>query len=144
MLREKFLGQSADLDVVAAQAGKVFDKYCGGPSLFKLPDHLHKTRAVHGDTGNAVVKEMDQIGVAFLLCHFGQQLFLVADAVTLTLQIIVTGKPLIEESGHVTGFFVIRLSHKSSFPDSRTAHILYSQYNYTAVLCPCQPGMESL
>ena len=69
---------------------------------------------------------------------------MVADAVTLTLQIIVTGKPLVEESGRVTGFFVIRLSHKSSFPDSRTVHILYSQYNYTAALCPCQPGMESL
>ena len=69
---------------------------------------------------------------------------MIADAVTLTFQIIVTGKPLVEESGHITGFFVIRLSHKSSFLDSRTAHILYSQYNYTAVLCPCQPGMESL
>ena len=33
MLREKFLGQSADLDVVTAQAGKIFDKYCGGPPL---------------------------------------------------------------------------------------------------------------
>ena len=141
MLREKFLGQPADLDVVTAQAGKVFDKYRGGPSLFKLPDQLHETRAVHRDTGNTVIQEMDQVGVAFLLCYFGQQLFLVADAVTLTLQIIVTRKPLIEESGRVTGFFVIRLSHKSSFPDSRTVHILYSQYNYTAALCPCQPGM---
>ena len=69
---------------------------------------------------------------------------MVADAVTLTLQIIVTGKPFVEESGHITGFFVIRLSHKSSFLDSRTAHILYSQYNYTAALCPCQPSIESL
>ena len=84
MLREKFLGQPADLDVVTAQAGKVFDKYCGGPSLLKLLDHLHKTRAVHRDAGNAIVQEMDQVGVAFLLCHFGQQLFLIADAVTLT------------------------------------------------------------
>ena len=67
---------------------------------------------------------------------------MISDAVTLTFQIIVTGKPLIEESGHITGFFVIRLSHKSSFLDSRTAHILYSQYNYTAALCPCQPSME--
>ena len=87
---------------------------------------------------------MDQVGVAFLFRHFGQQLFLISNAVTLTLQIVVTGKPLVEESGHITGFFVIRLSHKSSFLDSRTAHILYSQYNYTAVLCPCQPSMESL
>lgn len=71
MLREKFLGQPADLDVVTAQAGKVFDKYCGGPSLLKLLDHLHKTRAVHRDAGNAIVQEMDQVGVAFLFRHFG-------------------------------------------------------------------------
>ena len=69
---------------------------------------------------------------------------MVADAVTLALQVVIAGKPLIEESGHVTGFFMIRLSHNSSFPDSRTVHILYSQYNYTAALCPCQPSMESL
>lgn len=38
-----------------------------------------------------------------------------ANAVTLTFQIIVTGKPLIEESCHITGFFIVRLFHKSSF-----------------------------
>ena len=38
-------------------------------------------------------------------------LVMVTDAVTLTFQIIVTGKPLIEEGRHVTGFFVVRLSH---------------------------------
>ena len=79
MLREKFLGQPADLDVVTAQAGKVFDKYCGGPPLLQLLDHLHKTRTVHRDAGNAIVQEMDQVGVALLLCHFGQQLFLDSD-----------------------------------------------------------------
>ena len=79
MLREKFLGQPADLDVVTAQAGKVFDKYRGGPPLLKLLDHLHKSRAVHRDAGNAIVQEMDQIGVAFLFRHFGQQLFLRRD-----------------------------------------------------------------
>ena len=79
MLREKFLGQSADLDVVTAQAGKVFDKYRGGPSLFKLPDHLHKTRAVHRDARDTVIQEMDQVGVALLFRHFGQQLFLESD-----------------------------------------------------------------
>ena len=72
MLREKFLGQSADFDIVTAQAGKIFDKYCGGPPLFKLPDHLHKTRAVHRDARDTVIQEMDQIGVALLFRHFGQ------------------------------------------------------------------------
>ena len=54
---------------------------------------------------------MHQVGITFLLCHFGEELLLVANAVTLTFQIIVTGKPLIEEGRHVTGFFVVRLSH---------------------------------
>ena len=76
------------------------------PSLLKLLNHLHKTRAVHRDAGNAIVQKMDQVGVAFLFRHFGQQLFLISDAVTLTLQIVVTGKPFVEESGHITGFFV--------------------------------------
>ena len=55
MLREKFLGQPADLNVVTAQARKVFDKYCGGPPLLKLLDHLHKTRTVHGDARDTVI-----------------------------------------------------------------------------------------
>ena len=54
---------------------------------------------------------MYQVSIALFLCHFGEELLLVADAVTLTFQIIVTGKPLIEEGRHVTGFFVVRLSH---------------------------------
>ena len=57
MLREKSLGQSANLDVVTPQAGKAFGKHCGGPSLFKLPDHIHKSRAVHRDARNTIVQE---------------------------------------------------------------------------------------
>ena len=59
---------------------------------------------------------MYQVGVALLFGYFGEELFLIANAVALTFKIIVTGKPLIEEGCHVTRFFVIRLSHKSSFP----------------------------
>ena len=31
---------------------------------------------------------------------------MISDAVTLTLQIVVTGKPFVEESGHITGFLL--------------------------------------
>ena len=37
--------------------------------------------------------------------------FLIADAVAFAFKIIVTGKPLIEEGRHISGFFIVRLSH---------------------------------
>lgn len=49
MFREKFLGQSSDLYVVAAQTGKVLYEHGSSASFFKLTDHLHKTGAVHRD-----------------------------------------------------------------------------------------------
>jgi len=47
MIREKFLRQPSNLNVITPQAGKVFDKDSGGFSLFQLADHFHKTGAIH-------------------------------------------------------------------------------------------------
>lgn len=72
VIREKFLRQPSNLNVVAAQAGKVFDKDSGGFSLFQLADHFHEAGAIHRHAGNAIIQEMNQICVAFFLCDFGK------------------------------------------------------------------------
>ena len=115
VLREKFFGQAADLDVVSAKTGQILHKDRCCLALFELLDHFHEAGAIHGHAGNAVVQEMHQIGVAFFLGYLSEQFFLIANAVTLAFQIIVTGKPLIEEGCHITGLFIVRLFHKSSF-----------------------------
>ena len=115
VLREKFFGQAAHFNVVASQAAEVLHKDRCRLALFKLSDHIHEAWAVHGHAGNAVIQKMHQIGVAFFLSYFCEQFFLIANAVTFTFQIIVTGKPLIEEGCHITGLFIVRLFHKSSF-----------------------------
>ena len=98
MVREKFFCQPSDLNIVSAQTGKVFDEHSRGFSLFKLLHHFNETGTVHGHAGNAIIQKVNQIGIAFFLCNFGEQFLLVADAVTLALQIIITGKTLIETS----------------------------------------------
>ena len=115
MVREKFFCQPSDLNIVSAQTGKVFDEHSGGFPLFKLLHHFNETGTVHGHAGNAIIQKVNQIGIAFFLCNFGEQFLLVADAVTLALQIIITGKTLIEKSGCFTGFLVTRLFHTRSF-----------------------------
>ena len=64
---------------------------------------------------------MNQVRVAFFLCYLGEQFFLIPYAVALAVHVIVTGKPLIQKGGHVTGFFVvIRLFHAKLFePDNQ-------------------------
>ena len=115
MVWEKFFCQPPDLDIVSAQTGKVFDEHSRGFSLFKLLHHFNETGTVHGHAGNAIIQKVNQIGIAFFLCNFGEQFLLVANAVTLALQIIITGKTLIEKSGCFTGFLVTRLFHTRSF-----------------------------
>ena len=93
-------------------------------------------------------KHICRHGTAALLLYFGaelgKQLLLIADAVAFTFKIIVTGKSFIEKGGHVTGFFVIRLFHKSSFRQgSRIANILVRTH-YTAICCLCQPGLKAI
>ena len=63
VLREKFLGQPANLNIVAAKTGKVLDEYGGRTAFFKLTDHIHETGAIHRYAGNAIVQEMYQVGV---------------------------------------------------------------------------------
>ena len=79
--------------------------------------------------------ESAYLGVAFFLSYFCEQFFLIANAVTFTFQIIVTGKPLIEEGCHITGFFLFDCFISPPSLDSRTTFFLRtitSRFNYTA------------
>ena len=79
MLREKLLGQPPHLNVVAAQPGQILHKHGGGLAGGKLLHHVVETGAVHRDAGDAVVQEVDQVGVPFFLRHLGQQFLLRRD-----------------------------------------------------------------
>ena len=107
MLREKFFRQPPDLDVVSPQAGEVFDEYRRRFPLLNLLEHGGKAGAVHRHAGNAVIKEVDQIGIAFFLGYLDEQLFLVLDAITIAIQIIIAGKALIEERRILAAFSVL-------------------------------------
>lgn len=79
VLREKLLGQPPHLNVVAAQPGQILHKHGGGLAGGKLLHHVVETGAVHRDAGDAVVQEVDQVGVSFFLRHLGQQFLLKRD-----------------------------------------------------------------
>ena len=115
VFREELLHKPSHFNVVTAQPGKVLDKQSGCLTFFQLTHHLIKAGAVHGDTGNTVVNESNDIGIAHVLCHLGQQLLLIADTVAFPFQIIVTGQAGVDERGNVACFLVVRLFHKSSF-----------------------------
>lgn len=71
MLREKLLGQPPHLNVVAAQPGQILHKHGG-----KLLHHVVETGTIHRDAGDAVVQEVDQVGITFFLRYLGQQFLL--------------------------------------------------------------------
>ena len=55
VLREKFFGQAAHLNVVAPQAAEVLHKDRCRLALFKLLDHIHKAWAIHRHARNAII-----------------------------------------------------------------------------------------
>lgn len=79
MLREKLLRKPADLDVVAAQAAEVFDEHRRRFAEFELGYHVLKTGSVHRHTRDAIIKEVDEVGVSLFLSNLGQQLLLRQD-----------------------------------------------------------------
>lgn len=79
MLGEEFLRQAAYLDIVAAQAAEIFDEHCRRFAQLKLGNHVLVARPVHRNAGDAVVEEVNEVGVAFFLGDLGQQLFLRRD-----------------------------------------------------------------
>ena len=143
VIRKELLGQSADLDVVTPQAAEIFYKHCRRFSLLQLLNHIGKAGTIHRNAGDAVVKKMNQVRVAFFLCDLDEQFFLIPYAVALSVHVIVTGKPLIQKGGHVTGFFVvIRLFHAvllSGQPNSNTC-IPQQVYHCLALLSCMRRG----
>lgn len=79
MERKKLLGQLADLDVVSAQPGQVFDKHSGDIPSFDCGYHFLKTGTLHGSAGNAVIHEKDRVRISLVLGGLLQYLFLRRD-----------------------------------------------------------------
>ena len=67
MEREKFLGQLADLNVVAPQPGKVFDEHRRDVPSLDSGQHLLKTGTLHRRTRDTVIHEEDRVGIALVL-----------------------------------------------------------------------------
>ena len=105
MEREKLLGQLADLNVVAAQPGQVFDEHRRDVPGFDCGYHFLKTGTLHGSAGNAVIHEKDRVRISLVLGGLLQYLFLIADAVGLVAHVIVTAQAAIK-SGCAEGDFL--------------------------------------
>ena len=96
VLREKFLGELADFNVVAAQPGKVFDKHCRNVPGLDCLYHFLKTGAFHRRACNSIIHEKDGVRVAFFLGYLLQDLFQILDAVGLVVHVIVTAQTAVE------------------------------------------------
>ena len=96
MEREKFLGQLADLNVVAPQPGKVFDEHRRDVPSLDSGQHLLKTGTLHRRTRDTVIHEEDRVGIALVLGGLLKYLSLILDAVGLAVHIIVTAQSAVE------------------------------------------------
>ena len=94
--REKFLGQLADLNVVAPQPGKVFDEHRRDVPGLDSGQHLLKAGTLHGRTRDAIVHKENRVGVPFVFGGLLKYLSLILDAVGLAVHIIVTAQSAVE------------------------------------------------
>ena len=65
--REKFLGQLADLNIVAPQPGQVFDEHRRDIPGLDSGQHFLKTGTLHRRTRDTVIHEEDRVGIALVL-----------------------------------------------------------------------------
>ena len=93
---EKFLGQLADLNVVAPQPGQVFDEHCRDVPGLDSGQHFLKTGTLHRRTRDTVIHEKDRVGIALVIGGLLEYLPLILDAVGLAVHIIVTAQSAIE------------------------------------------------
>ena len=96
MKREKFLGQLADLNVVAPQPGQVFDEHRRDIPCFDCGQHFLKTGTLHGRTRDAIIHEEDRVGIALVLGGLLKYLPLILDAVGLAVHIIITAQSAVK------------------------------------------------
>ena len=106
MLGEELLREPTDLDIVTSKTAEILDEHRRRPAEFELGYHVLIAGSVHRDTGDAVVEEVDEVGVSLFLGDLGQQLLLVLYAVAVALKVIVTRKAFIQERCRLAGFTV--------------------------------------
>lgn len=83
--------QLSYLQIIPTQSGHVLDQQDGHLIRFHKGQQLLKTTAVHGDAGNAVIREYADVFKFVLFGVIHQQRFLIGNAVALALQIIIAG-----------------------------------------------------
>ena len=83
--------QLSYLQIIPTQSGHVLDQQDGHLIRFHKGQQLLKTAAVHGDAGNAVIREYADVFKFVLFGVIHQQRFLIGNAVALALQIIIAG-----------------------------------------------------
>ena len=86
----------ADFEIVTPQAAHVFDDDCLHVSGLHFLHHGGKSGAVEPGSGDSIVREMGRVGKTVAAGIIFQHGFLVADGITLTLEFIVTGEPLVQ------------------------------------------------
>lgn len=79
MLGEELLREPTDLDIVTSKTAEILDEHRRRPAEFELGYHVLIAGSVHRDTGDAVVEEVDEVGVSLFLGDLGQQLLLERD-----------------------------------------------------------------
>ena len=82
--RKKDLGIIADLNIIASETGEVFGNQSRDLTLLHQFQKPLKIRAVEADTGIAVIHKNFDVFKAVILCVFGQNGFLIDDAVAVT------------------------------------------------------------
>ena len=82
--RKKDLGIIADLNIIAPETGEVFGNQSRDLTLLHQFQKPLKIRAVEADTGITVIHKNFDVFKAVILCVFGQNGFLIDDAVAVT------------------------------------------------------------
>ena len=86
----------ADFEIVTSQAAHVFDDDCLHVPGLHFLHHGGESGAVEPGSGDSIVREMGRVGKTVAAGVIFQHGFLVADGITLALEFIVTGEPLVQ------------------------------------------------
>ena len=65
MIGKKVFREFSNLNIVSAKARHIFYENSRRMAFLKFLNHRHKTGPLHCDTGNAIVREMDKVGISF-------------------------------------------------------------------------------
>ena len=95
MERKELFRQLADLNVVTAQPGKVFHKHSRDIPSLNSRQHFLKAGTLHRRARDTVIYKENSIGVALFLGGLLKYFLLVANAVGLTIHVVIAAQAAI-------------------------------------------------